>query len=131
MKHAAACQHSCAAQRVPAQQLDNVHELKQELTRLRHEGQAYQDDLKRQLDGAKQAAMQARHEAGQAHARAAHETSLVGQLQDDKKRLSDIVDSWKRQGHEQQVWKTSRDVPRHVCHESWLDITQQHGRLQP
>lgn len=88
-----------------------MHELEQELARLRYEGQTYQDDLKKQLEGARQAAMQARHEAGQAHARATHEASLVSQLQDDKKRLSDIVDSWKRQGREQQVCTVCHSLP--------------------
>ena len=86
----------------PQRQKD-VRELEQELARLKHEGEAYRDDLKKQLEDARQAAMQARHEAGQAHARAVHEASLVQQLQDDKKRLSDIVDSWKKQSREQQV----------------------------
>ena len=86
------------------QQQGRARELEQELSRLRQEGEAYRDDLKQQLEGAKQAAMQARHEAGQANAHATHEHSLVQQLQEDKRRMADIVDSWKRQGREQQVW---------------------------
>lgn len=85
------------------QQLKNVQELEQELARLRQDGEAYRNDLKKQLDDAKQAGMQARHDAGQARAQATHEANLVQQLQDDKKQLSDYLHSWKRQGHEQQV----------------------------
>lgn len=92
----------------PPQQQGHARELEQELSRLRQEGEAYRDDLKQQLEGAKQAAMQARHEAGQANAQATHEHSLVQQLQEDKRRMADIVDSWKRQGHEQQVWPQCR-----------------------
>ena len=85
------------------QQQRRVDELEKELARLRQDGQAYRDDLRQQLEGAKQAATQARHEAAHSNALAGHEAKLVQQLQDDKARMADIVDNWKRQGREQQV----------------------------
>lgn len=87
----------------PRQQQRRVGELEKELARLRQDGQAYRDDLRQQLEGAKQTATQARHEAAQSNALAGHEAKLVQQLQDDKARMADIVDNWKRQGREQQV----------------------------
>ncbi len=81
----------------------HIGELEKELGRLRQDGQAYREDLLHQLEAAKQAATQARYEAGQSNARASYEASQVQQLQDDKTRTADIEDNWKQQAREQQV----------------------------
>lgn len=80
-----------------------VGELQKELARLKQDGQAYREDLTRQLEAAKQAVTQARHDAAQASSQAAHEASQVKLLQGDKDRMAEIADSWRKQANENQV----------------------------
>lgn len=85
------------------QQPLQVGELEKELARLRQDGQAYREDLTRQLEAAKQAATQARHDAAQASSQAGHEANQVKLLQGDKARMAEIADSWRKQANENQV----------------------------
>ena len=85
------------------QQQGQVRELEEELARLRKDGQAYREDLVQQLEAAKQAATQARHDAAQARSQAIHEANQGQQLQGDKARLVEDVNVWRKQAQENQV----------------------------
>ena len=85
------------------QQLSQVSDLEKELARLRQDGQAHRDELAKQLEAAKQAATQARHDAAQAHAKASHEAHVAQQLQNDRARLVEDANVWRKQVQENQV----------------------------
>lgn len=85
------------------QRQPQVEELKKELARLKYDGQAYREDLTQQLEAAKQAAAQARHDAAQASSQAAHEANQVQLLQREREHIADVADSWRKQAHENQV----------------------------
>ena len=57
-----------------------------------------------QLEAAKQAAVQTRHQAGQGSAQSRHEAAHVQQVQGENGRLAQDVQSWKKQCQEHQVW---------------------------
>lgn len=84
-------------------QSERSSELEKELSRLREDGHAYREELRQQLDTARQAAVQAHHEAAQSRAALKYEANRVQQLQDDKALTDSTVESWKQQGREQQV----------------------------
>ena len=85
------------------QQQSQVKELEKELARLKQDGKAYREDLVQQLEAAKQAASQARHDAAQARSQATHEANQGQQLQGDKARLVEDVNVWRKQAQENQV----------------------------
>lgn len=78
-------------------------DLEKELARLRQDGQAYREDLIRQLEAARQAASQARHDVAQAQSQATHESNQVQLLQTDRARLEEDVKAWQKQAQENQV----------------------------